>query len=191
MAKKTTPKKRTTSKKKGGAPKDNQFWKARSSHGRKPIFEKPEDMWNACCEYFEWVERHPLTAAELVKYQGKAKVTKVPKMRAMTISGLCIFLDISQETWFQYRKKEGFSEVCTRVENIIRTQKFEGAAADLLNPAIIARDLGLADRREHSGPAGKPLIAEDMSKNEIARRIAFVLYQGIKAQKRMEVDKTP
>ncbi|WP_290688531.1 terminase small subunit [Haematobacter sp. UBA3484] len=46
------------------------------------------------------------------------------------------------------------SEVITRVEQIIRTQKFEGAAADLLNPNIIARELGLADKTEMSGPEG-------------------------------------
>lgn len=37
------------------------------------------------------------------------------------------------------------------MEEIIRTQKFEGASADLLNPNIIARDLGLAEKQEHSG----------------------------------------
>jgi hypothetical protein len=65
-------------------------------------------------------------------------------MRAMTISGLCIFLDISRPTWVEYRAKEGFSSIVSRVDEIIRTQKFEGASADLLNPSIIARDLGLA-----------------------------------------------
>jgi hypothetical protein len=36
------------------------------------------------------------------------------------------------------------------VEEIIRTQKFEGASADLLNPNIIARDLGLADKQDNT-----------------------------------------
>lgn len=39
----------------------------------------------------------------------------------------------------------------TRVEQIIRQQKFEGAAAELLNPNIIARDLGLADKKVLGG----------------------------------------
>lgn len=92
-------------------------------------------------------------AVELVKYQGDAEQVEVPKMRAMTISGLCRFLDIDQTTWGEYRKKPDFSPVVTRVEEIIRDQKFVGAAADLLNPNIIARDLGLRDglNTEHSG----------------------------------------
>lgn len=133
------------------APKGNQFWKVRSSHGRKPIFESPDQLWDACCEYFEWVDKHPLKAAELVKYKGKAKLKRIPKMRAMTILGLCIFLDISHDTWLEYCKKEGFLGVTTRVKDIIKTHKFEGAAAELLNPNIIARDLGLKDIKEQTG----------------------------------------
>lgn len=72
-------------------------------------------------------------------------------MRAMTLEGLCIFLDIARQTWDNYCQRDDFLEVTTRVAEIIRTQKFTGAAADLLNPNIIARDLGLAEKREHTG----------------------------------------
>ena len=34
------------------APLGNQFWKARSSHGRNPIFVSPDDLWTAASEYF-------------------------------------------------------------------------------------------------------------------------------------------
>ena len=130
------------------APKGNKFWEARSRHGRKPKWDDLDQLWEACVEYFEWVEDNPLKASELVKYKGKFKTAKVAKMRAMTISGLCIFLGISQETWCQYRAKEDFSELVTRVDEIIREQKFTGAAAGLLETNIIARDLGLIDKTE-------------------------------------------
>lgn len=126
----------------------NQAWRARSSHGRRPIFADPDDLQDACEQYFQWVEDHPLMGAESVKFQGAGSLLDVPKMRAMTIIGLCNFLDIDQTTWADYRSKPDFSRVCERVESIIRQQKFEGAAADLLNPSIIARDLGLSDKRE-------------------------------------------
>lgn len=136
------------------APIGNQFWKARSSHGRTPIFATPDDLWNACTEYFEWVEQNPLWESKPFAFQGVVTVEAMPKMRAMTISGLCIFLDIGRRTWDEYREREDYSPVTTRVEEIIRTQKFEGASADLLNPNIIARDLGLADKKEVSGEDG-------------------------------------
>lgn len=130
------------------APVGNKFWEMRSSHGRTPKFKKPEDLWSACLEYFEWVEANPLHEAKAFAYQGLVTVTSLPKMRAMTISSLCIFLDIGVQTWHDYRDKEDFSVVTTRVDEIIRTQKFQGAAADLLNPNIIARDLGLTEKSE-------------------------------------------
>lgn len=130
------------------APVGNEFWKARSSHGRSPIFKTPDDLWEACCEYFAWVEANPLYEAEAFAYQGTVKVESLPKMRAMTVASLCIFLDISFKTWTEYREREDFIQVTTRVDEIVRTQKFQGAAAGLLNPNIIARDLGLIDKSE-------------------------------------------
>lgn len=135
------------------APKGNQFWKVRTKHGRDKLFESPDILWSACCEYFEWVEKNPLMEAKAFSFQGASWIENVPKMRAMTIDGLCIFLDIANSTWHAWKadksdSNKDFSEVVTRVESVIRSQKFAGAAADLLNANIIARDLGLTDKSE-------------------------------------------
>ena len=45
------------------------------------------------------------------------------------------------------KRDEAFSELTAMIDSIIRTQKFEGAAADLFNANIISRDLGLVDRQ--------------------------------------------
>ena len=136
------------------APEGNRFWEARSSHGRKPIFETAEDLWNACVEYFAWVEENPLYTTELVKYQGSA-----------------LFLDIDVTTWkAQAKRSKDFSTVVTRAEGIIYDQKFSGAAADLLNANIIARDLGLADKREHTGNDGGPIKVEGRTWRDVLRR---------------------
>jgi hypothetical protein len=140
------------------APVGNKFWEVRSSHGRAPIFGSPDELWIACVEYFDWVEENPLYEAKAFAYQGDVTIESLPKMRAMTISGLCIFLDISPETWRDYKSREDFIGITDRVSEIIRTQKFQGAAADLLNPNIIARDLGLAEKSEVTGDGGGPLV---------------------------------
>lgn len=163
------------------APVGNKFWEARSSHGRAPLFASPEQLWESCLEYFDWIETNPLYEAKAFAFQGTVTLQDLPKMRAMTVSGLCIFLDISVQAWHDYRAKEGFLEVTSRVDEIIRTQKFQGAAADLLNANIIARDLGLADRNEHSGPGGGPIQTEEIGDIEAARRIAYVFAKGLKA----------
>lgn len=165
------------------APKGNRFWEARSSHGRKPIFESPEHLWEACCEYFTWVDDNPLYETKAFAYQGEVTQEAIPKMRAMTISGLCIFLDIGMTTWEQYRTREDFKGIVAMVERIIRNQKFTGAAADLLNSNIIARDLGLAERSEHTGKDGGPIQTEETTSVETARRLAFLLQAGAKDAK--------
>ena len=144
----------------------NRFWEARSSHGRNPIFASPDDLWTACLEYFDWVEENPLYKDQLVTFQGRASHEPMAVMRAMTIGGLCIFLDIDRTTWAEYAKKPDFSTITTRAEEIIYAQKFSGAAADLLNANIIARDLGLKDNSE-----SRVTLIDDRSPDEIADTI--------------------
>jgi hypothetical protein len=160
------------------APVGNQFWKARSSHGRNPIFASPDALWEAACEYFEWVEANPLWEAKAFAHQGEVTIERLPKMRAMTIGGLCLFIDISQQAWSEYKQRDGFGEITRAIDAVIRDQKFSGAAADLLNANIIARDLGLADKSEFTGKDGGPIETKDVTDIEIAQRIAFLLTQG-------------
>lgn len=136
----------------------NKFWKARATHGRDKLFTDPQALWEACEEYFEWVVENPLYEDRLVSFQGVSTHEPVAKMRAMTIKGLCTFLGIVEITWRAWRsERKDLAEVIARVDQIIVTQKFEGAAADLLNGAIIARDLGLADKSEITGANGGPI----------------------------------
>jgi hypothetical protein len=130
------------------APKGNRFWEARSKHGRDLIFTSSDILWAACCEYFVWVDDNPLKEVKAFAFQGIVTQESIPKMRAMTIDGLCLFLDISTDTWKLYTDREDFIGVTRKAENVIRSQKFSGAAADLLNANIIARDLGLTDKKD-------------------------------------------
>ncbi len=136
----------------------NRFWEVRSSAGPKPKFADPDALWVACCEYFEWNETSPLHEAKAFAYEGVVSVEKLPKMRAMTIAGLCMFLDVDETTWRDWRSnRSDLSPVISRAEAVIYRQKFEGASAGLLVPNIIARDLGLAEKNEHTGKDGEPL----------------------------------
>lgn len=153
------------------APKGNQFWKARSKHGRDKIFEDEKVLWDAACEYFQWVEDNPLMSTKVVSYLGDYKLAPVPKMRAMTLNGLFIFLDIDRRTWDLYRQREDFIPVVEKIEKIIITQKFEGASAGLLKENIIVREIGLADKinTEITGKDGAPIITSEMSPKEAAQ----------------------
>lgn len=144
------------------APEGNQFWKLRSKHGRDLLFSSPTIMWEAACEYFEAMDKRVWVEKDWV---GKdAKPVEREKSAPYTLSGLYIFLDTNAETWSKYRKRNDFVEIVTRIENIIFTQKFEGAAVGAYNASIIARDLGLADKKENKHTVDKPIII-DWSEN--------------------------
>lgn len=131
------------------APKGNRFWEARTKHGRDKLFASSDALWEACCEYFQWVEENPLWENKVAQFQGGVVDMPVAKMRAMTIGGLCLFLDIDRSTWTSWKTVEDFSAIVSRAEEVIYSQKFAGAAADLLNANIIARELGLKDASSH------------------------------------------
>jgi hypothetical protein len=133
----------------------------------------------SCCEYFEWVEGNPLYEEKIIAYEGVATHVDVSKMRAMTLNGLCVFLDVDRKTWDNYRAREDFASVCAKVDAIIREQKFTGAAAGLLNPVIIARELGLAEKQEVTGADGGPIETKDVSARDLlASRIAGLAARG-------------
>lgn len=146
----------------------NRAWEARSSAGPKPKFDSGEKLWAACVEYFEWVEATPLWEDKVMNVGGIAEHVPVAKMRAMTIAGLCLFLDVGATTWLEWKAdRPDLARVIERAETVIYQQKFSGAAADLLNSNIIARDLGLANKEELSGPNGEPVrtaVTFDLSK---------------------------
>lgn len=147
------------------AVKGNQFWKARAKHGRSKIFSSPNQLWLAACDYFQWVEDNPLKESKLVSFQGESKIEEVPLMRAMTIEGLTRFLSVNSVYFNHFesaldldgKQGRGFSKVIADIKETMRDQKFTGASAGLLNPNIIARDLGLADKKELSSDPENPL----------------------------------
>jgi hypothetical protein len=113
--------------------------------GRPRAFETPDDLRRACVEYFEWAEQNPLKEERLFCQQGVVIRDAVYKMRAMTLTGLCLHAGISRDAWNEYKARPDFTGVTKEAEEVIYEQKFSGAAADLFNANIIARDLGLKD----------------------------------------------
>lgn len=139
------------------APKKNQFWRKRRKHGRNrdKLFKSPTILWNAACDYFEWVDENPFKEQ---KIHGKdSKIIELSVKRPYTLHSLCRFLGVNTAYWRQFKQQlkdseskiqEGFSTVILDIEEIIYAQKFEGAAAGFFNANIISRELGLADKRE-------------------------------------------
>ena len=138
-----------------GAPIGNKFWKLRLKHGRNCAIETAEELWENFEEYYEWYEENPLIEQQLIKTKIERDRESVNsyncnKMRAMTKESFALACGLSGwDVINSYRDRgNDFMEVITRIEKYIYSQKFEGASAGLLNPNIIARDLGLKDNQD-------------------------------------------
>lgn len=136
-------------KNKGDFKPDNQHWRKRPFMGQKKRFETPDDLLKAALGYFKFCDQNPLT-----ERQGDKVITKP---RAYTWTGLEVYLGVS--TLKHYKSNDEYSAffpVCQYLDKIIRTQKFEYAAAGMFNANIIARDLGLVDKNDITSD-GKPV----------------------------------
>lgn len=149
-----------------GAPKGNQFWMLRSKHGRDKLFKTPELMWEAACEYFQWCVDNPWYKVEQLKSTLKPYVddltgetiisdnlARIPIERPYTYQGLCQYLGCNTKYFTEFASKlakdeKDFTEVITRIADVIYQQKFEGASVGAFNANIIARDLGLSDKKD-------------------------------------------
>jgi len=154
----------------------NQFWEFRSKHGRDKLFSTPELLWEAACEYFQWCDDNPLIESKAFSFQGEISIAELPKMRAYTIGGLTLYLGVNPQYLNDFEKglkdndplKDGFSSIIREIKETIYNQKFTGAAADLLNANIIARDLGLSDKKDLSSSDGTMTPAKSFSPEEYA-----------------------
>lgn len=163
----------------------NQFWRARSRHGRLPKFPEGEKgaqmLLEACEDYFQWCEDNPLKEDKVFSYEGDTFHDEVTKLRAFTINGLTLFIDVTDRVWRDWRNtRQDLIPVIEWAEKVIKDQKFVAAAAGLLNANIISRDLGLADKTEISGPGGGPVtsITKEMTPEEAADLYAQTREQG-------------
>lgn len=137
------------------APVGNKFWELRSKHGRDKLFSSPELLWKEAVRYFNWCENNPLPE---IDYRGKdATPVTLYKIRAFTLKGLCLFLNVNEDFMHQFRdacagrsddESRDFSRIITQIYDTIYVQKFTAAAAGFLKENLIARETGLADRSD-------------------------------------------
>jgi len=132
-----------------GAPAGNNFWTLRSKHGRELIFSNPTVLIDAVGEYFEKIEESPWYKNEAIKGGDAAgTIVKIPTVQPYTLKGLCHFLDIDFTTWLDYKERPEFKAAIEKVEDFIYNHKFIGATVGVFNANIIARDLGLVDKKD-------------------------------------------
>ena len=134
-------------------------WLARATVGAPQLYACPNLLTQAIHEYFEWIEQNPLTSEKVGFSFGNAVVHQLKHPRAMTKTGLAMFLGVTIDTLYDWKKtRPDLKPVIEWAEGCIWNQKIEAAGAGLLNANIISRELGLADKHVHAVSAPVMII---------------------------------
>jgi hypothetical protein len=141
------------------APKKNEFYKNRKKNGRELIFKTPKELLDKAYEYFEWCDNNPVEKNEAIKSGIAAgKIIPIPIRRPYTLGQLCVYIGVSRDTFKSYEKRKGFLLVATHIRDIIEANQLEGALVEIYNPNIVARMLGLSEKKEIAGKDGGDLV---------------------------------
>jgi hypothetical protein len=149
--------------------KGNQFWKARSTHGRNPIYSNPQDLQDAIEQYFEWVHQNPLIEYKPMIEQGLITNAMIPKPIPMTITSCQRFCGLSHTQWAVYKANTDFTAIIEQAEYTIRDHKLIGASVGFFNANIIARELGLKEASDVNINA--TVNYKEMSDDDLDRKI--------------------
>jgi hypothetical protein len=149
----------------GDFQKGNQWWRKRAKHGRDRIIQDPQILLESAHEYFEQTDSRKWTKKDWV---GKDAIeVERENETPYTKSGLCVFLGIDSWRTIESLKNvnSDFLQVITHIENIIFTQKIEGASVGAFNASIVRRELGLQDSIDHTTKGNEiksiPLVLKD------------------------------
>lgn len=120
---------------------------------RNTTFLTPLDFLEAAVSYFEWAENTPLQQEEIKVVDKEVVRVNLNKVKAFSKTGLAQYLGmpVSRLDSYKHRKDPSWGEVVALIEETIYNQKFENAAAGLLNSSLISRELGLSDKQEITG----------------------------------------
>lgn len=136
------------------APKGNNYWQFRNKHGRGFSYT-PETFLEEAQKYFEFMSTRVWNKMEAVKSGDLAgTLIAVPTPTPLSAESFCLFMDISMDTFRNYKSNKDpwkdFFDISTHIQTIIDSQQFEGATVGAYNASIIARKLGLSNNNQES-----------------------------------------
>lgn len=132
----------------------NMYEIKKADVGGRPVSYTPEELRTKINEYIQFVLSTPIKLEKLFN-TARGIVRKSEKhIRPMTVTGCAVYLGITPETLNNYAKRgdedphrEEYLRIVSQAKAIFYQQKFNGATIGAYNPSIIARDLGLAEKK--------------------------------------------
>jgi hypothetical protein len=139
--------------------------------------ETPERLWFLFLEFKTWLKQTPLYKNEFNAKVGD--IVSIPLERPLTwsrfdcyVNDLGILTDLEDYRTNRDDRYSDFGGVVTRINREMHADKFEGASVGIFNSNIIARDLGLVDKKEteHSGEIKSAPLTPEIAK-AISKRL--------------------
>ena len=140
--------------------------------GQPKKIESPDHLLSLWEQYKAWADNNPLVYTETTKTPKGDIVKTINHRLAWTWQGFDTWLfnngvihstkDYKSNTKGDY---SDYSSIITYIGEEMYSQKFAGAASGLYNANIIARDLGLVDKKQTEK------VKSGMSKEEILKRL--------------------
>lgn len=152
----------TLIQKKMAAAKGNKYAAGYYPPYKPRAYATPELFKEACENYFDWIDQNPIIKNEAIKSGLDAgRIIQIPTQRPYLIEGLCDHLGISYITFLNYESKEEYKEyfsVCAYVRQRIYRQNLEYGYSGAFDAGLVARKLGIADKKEMDARIQTPVI---------------------------------
>ena len=121
--------------------------------GKKKYIETPEKLWELFEDYVRNESQNPLFKRE---YVGKDGIpVETPLATPITFEGFECYLadmgiinDLGDYSKNDDGRYSDYAPIIARIRNNCFVNNFKGAAVGLFNANLIARKLGIADRKE-------------------------------------------
>lgn len=140
--------------------------KGNVSKAKNRALKTPEDLWAVACAYFDYTQKSPIQRKEYIKtgpLAGTEYTVETP--RPFNWSGLSVYASLLgvAANLHRYARNENdmyseFQEVVGLINDVMFSQKFEGAAIGMYKENIIAREIGLAEKTATSVSVDQPLF---------------------------------
>lgn len=142
--------------------------------------ETPENLWELFKAYVQFEIDNPMYKVEYVGREGK--VVKTPLETPITFEGFECYLQdqdvISDLAHYSNNKDDRYSEyvtIITRIRQNCFVHNFKGAAIGIFSPNLIARKLGLVEKKEVNSNTNIQVLSIDPldTTNNITQESSF------------------
>jgi hypothetical protein len=138
--------------------------------GRKKNIETPERLYELFEDYVKWCKSNP--RIENILVHKSAEVIPVEREQPLTWKGFEMYLfdhgivyDLSAYEINREGNYTEYSPIIRTIKNKIYNDKFSGASVGIYQHNIIARDLGLVDKKEVKADIDAPITGMKLKRD--------------------------